>query len=172
MAPAPPRGVERKRPALCVQSSSVDEIGLRSGGPEEGGREMNCGYRLLAAALAVTAIFPCSVDTTPSFRPLHVPEKFDSAFVRGNLGIIPSTLSDKYKLIAWRYLAGLPLDKEEQEAVLAPSTVDASFQPVEDWRRACQGTNCSLVFPSTEKASRLTQGTFYINCLPDAFVTA
>ena len=133
---------------------------------------MNSGCRLLAAALMVASIFPCSIDTRPSFLPQHVPEKFDSAFVRGNLGIIPSTLSEKYKLIAWLYLAGLPLDKEEQDAVLAPSTVDASFQPIEDWRRACQGTSCSLLFPSTGKASRLTQGTFYINCLPDAFATA
>ncbi len=133
---------------------------------------MNSAYRLAAAASIVFAIFPCAVDTSPSFRPIHLPEKFDTAFVRGKLGIIPATLDEKYKLIAWRYLAGLPLDKSEQEALLAQPTGDASFQATEQWRTARQLMGASNNFFNTGKASRLEPGAYYVNCLPDAFITA
>ena len=73
--------------------------------------------RVLVAFLAVSAIFPCAIDTSPEFVPVHRPEKIDTAFVGGRLGIIPPTLSPVYQLIAWRYLAGMPLNAEEQRAV-------------------------------------------------------
>lgn len=119
---------------------------------------MNSGCRLLAAALMVASIFPCSIDTRPSFLPQHVPEKFDSAFVRGELGIIPSTLSERYKLIAWRYLAGLPLDQQEQEAILVRPTGDNSFEP-EAWGKVRQSAGLTNRFFNTGTASRLEPGT-------------
>jgi len=123
--------------------------------------EMKAACRFIAASLAVAAVFPCSVDTSPLFFPWHVPEKFDSAFVRGQLGIVPPTLSPRYKLIAWRYIAGLPLDPQEQAAVLPPPATISSRLPTYS-----QSTY------STGKASRAEQGAFYENCLPDAFSTA
>jgi TolA-binding protein len=133
--------------------------------------EMNSGWRLLAVGFLAATIFPCAVDTSPSFVPLHRPEKFDSAFVRGNLGIIPSTLSEKYKLIAWRYLAGLPLDKQEQAAVIVQPIRDNSLEP-EAWGRVRQSAGLTIRFFNTGKASRVEPGTYYVNCLPDAFTTA
>ena len=105
--------------------------------------------------------------------PLRRPEKFNEAFIRGKLGIIPSTLSGKYKLIAWRYLAGLPLDRQEQEAILAgEKRDDASYQATEQWLTARKLAGVTdNIFINTVKASDLEQCVFYVNCLADAFTT-
>lgn len=136
---------------------------------------MKSGYRLLAASLVISAIFPCAVDTSPEFIPQHVPEKPDTAFLRGALGIIPATLSDQYKLIAWRYLAGLPLTPGEQQA-FPPNRVnigssDDAFDSARKWQQARNG-GAGISFLNTDKASRIDKGGFYTNCMPDAFATA
>ena len=135
---------------------------------------MKRAYKLFAASLLVAAIFPCSIDTSPSFFPVRRPEKFDSTFLRGELGIIPSTLSSRYKLVAWRYLAGLPLDVREQKAILdREKREDTSYQAKEQWqtvRKLAGGSD--IYFFNTSKASRLDQGAYYDNCLADAFTTA
>ena len=126
-------------------------------------------YRVFAGSLAVWAVFPCAVDTSPAFIPQHVPEKFDAAFVRGELGIIPRTLSEKYKLIAWRYLAGLPLNAEEQQSLLPrpnPPYIDRSS----GWPDARDPNHRMFVF--AYRSSNLDKSVFYENCLPDAFLTA
>jgi TolA-binding protein len=133
--------------------------------------------RLLAASLVVSVLFPCAVDTSPRFVPRRIPEKFDTAFLRGELGIVPSTLSAKYKLIAWRYLAGLPLDRDEQESMmLHPAQLgDSSPAPMELWRKARNSLGAprpQFFYLITEKSSRVDQGTYYNNCLDGAFTSA
>jgi TolA-binding protein len=137
--------------------------------------EMRSGYRLLAGSLIVFAVFPCAVDTSPRFLPGYTPEKLDKAFVQGQLGILVPTLSEKYKLIAWRYLAGLPLNSDEQAAVLVPPPTDDpynEFGAIRGWRTASQALGAAAAPFYGGKASRLDRGVYYINCLPDAFTTA
>jgi TolA-binding protein len=135
---------------------------------------MKSGYRLLAASLVITAVFPCAIDTSPLFVPVRRPEKFDTAFLRGELGIIPATLSPKYKLIAWRYLSGLPLDGQEQAAILnvQNQTDHASYDATNAWEAARGSAGLAEIFFLRGKASRLDKGTYYENCLPDAFAVA
>jgi hypothetical protein len=124
---------------------------------------------LLTGSLVVTAMFPCAIDTNLAFLPIHVPEKFDPVFLRGGLGIIPLTLSEKYKLIAWRYLTGLALNAEEQQALL-PKPNAPYVDPSSGWPNARDPNHRTFV--NTYKSSSLDKSAFYENCLPDAFLTA
>ena len=135
---------------------------------------MKSGYRLAAAALAISAVFPCAVDTSPSFVPRRHPEKFDTTFLRGQLGIISPGLLPKYKLIAWRYLSGIPLDQDEQEAIATTVPLgNASAPALEQWRTAQSvGGALNPPYVYTGKSSRLDPNVYYDNCLPDAFSVA
>ncbi|HWE53076.1 MAG TPA: hypothetical protein VG273_25015, partial [Bryobacteraceae bacterium] len=133
---------------------------------------MKTGFRLAGAALFVSAIFPCAIDTSPLFVPRHRPEKLNSAFVRGKLGILTPTLSEEYKLIAWRYLSGLPLSQQEQVAALSPPGVDGSSKAIEQWRKARESAGLPVIYFGTAKVSRIAPGNFYDNCLDSAFTTA
>ena len=138
---------------------------------------MKSGYRLLAASLVVFAIFPCAIDSSPEFIPRAIPEKFDTAFVRGELGIIPPTLSSRYKLVAWRYLSGLPLDSSEQAAIpLKAKQAPGSGAKFDEWRKARTSTGSAaepgFFYINTSKSSHLKKGVYYENCLADAFTVA
>ncbi|HKD08494.1 MAG TPA: hypothetical protein VKB79_21515 [Bryobacteraceae bacterium] len=133
---------------------------------------MRVPYRLAAASFFVLAVMPCSFDTTPAFLPRHVPEKFEKSFLAGKLGIIPVTLSARYKVIAWRYLAGLPLSAEEQKAVLDGPGPDNSSASDNDWGQALETAGVKAPFVSLGKQSRLDQNVFYFNCSSGAFASA
>jgi len=120
----------------------------------------------------VLAVLPCSFDSRPEFLPRHAPEKFEKSFLAGKLGIIPVTLSARYKVIAWRYLAGLPLSAEEQKAILDGPPPDNSFASDNEWRQALETAGVKAPFVSTGKQSQLDRNVFYFNCLPGAFATA
>jgi hypothetical protein len=115
---------------------------------------------------------PCTFDSRPEFLPRHVPEKFEKSFLAGKLGIIPVTLSVRYKLIAWRYLSGLPLNAEEQKAVIDVPPLDNAFASANEWRQAlgAAGFNNQVLYFG--KQSRFDQNVFYENCLSGAFATA
>ncbi|MDE3195085.1 MAG: hypothetical protein KGN84_01990 [Acidobacteriota bacterium] len=133
---------------------------------------MKSRYRLALGLVAGSILFPCSFDTTPLFIPVHVPEKVAAAFVNGRLGIIVPTLSPRYKLIAWRYLSGLPLDQSQRDAIVRSVPADEHFRAPQRWREARKpyGPSAGYFFP--DKQSRLSAGTYYEDCLPDAFNTA
>jgi hypothetical protein len=135
---------------------------------------MKFPYRLLAASFVALGLFPCAVDTSPEFTPTRRPEKFSTAFVRGELGIIPASLSARYKLIAWRYLSGLPLHPDEQASiVLNPTAGNGSNGGPEVWSRARKSLGMpDQYFLNTAKSSRLQPGVYYDNCLGDAFTIA
>ena len=135
---------------------------------------MNSAYRLAFAALLVSVVFPCAIDNSPRFLPRHNPENIGAEFLEGHLGILTPELHEQYKVIAWRYLSGLPLSSQDQQS-FAPAQYDPNSYnstPIGQWDAIAQAAGSQFHFYGSEKASRVAKGVFYENCLPDAYATA
>ncbi len=125
-------------------------------------------FRVFAIGLVLAAaVFPCAIDDSPRFVPGRIPEKVDARFVRGELGILTPDLGARYQLIAWRYLAGMPLSSDEQ-AALVTKPADTADAALNQWQTATSNTR----FLDRSKSSRVAPNEYYVNCLDDAFLTA
>ena len=122
------------------------------------------------------------------------PDQPLQGFVEGRLGVLQATYARTYLIVAYRYLAGLPLEPVEQQAALRvicerqpalvcgrpePRAKDASArtavpEAIERWyaaRRAAlgAGTTDPKYGPGSVVEGQDESG---INCLDDAFLTA
>jgi hypothetical protein len=88
-------------------------------------QSLRIGALALAAALALSIV---TVPDAPACGPpLPVtyfsytkhPDFSLDAFARGGLGVLRPTYARSYLLVAYRYLAGVPLDAAEQRAAVA-----------------------------------------------------
>jgi hypothetical protein len=127
---------------------------------------MKRSHLLFLAAASAAILFPCAVDDSPRFVPHFHPEQVNSRFLQGQLGLLGPTLSDRYLVIAWRYLSGHPLTPEEQAALAKPHT-DRLDPAMVQWEQTAHPKMLIVM-----KVSRVAQNAFYLNCLPDAFATA
>jgi hypothetical protein len=125
-------------------------------------------------------LFPCSFDMSPRFVVRTRPERPRKAFLAGRPGILTPSLEKRYKLIAWRYLSGLPLNSAEQKAfvpVKSGNRGNGATGLWEQWRaarNAVDGTDPadSSAFFTGFRQSRISPETWYENCLNDAIATA
>lgn len=115
-------------------------------------------------------------------------------FLRGDLGVLQPTYARSYLYVAYRHLAGMGFDPEQQKVVLAlwnerlgvrdSSAAEKRGQEV-DWVQNWLNTRAKVlgirrtyeldsyreaVFYSSERKSNVYVG--YYNCLPDAFLNA
>lgn len=98
-------------------------------------------------------------------------------FVRGDLGVLQRTYARSYLYVAYRYLTGIGLDKEEQQAVHALWKERLEWQgDQEQWIRNWYAARFRV--PGTGPGSikgtdrKLTAYQWYGNCLDDAFRSA
>jgi hypothetical protein len=147
---------------------------------------MNRAAAISAGICSATLLFACAIDIGPFFKPGESPEN-ETAFRKGQLGLITPALNKADELIAFRYLSGLTLDDANAiNAERRPSDTsgDAGTRGigVQTWMKA-RGAVASfsspifVAMPSIgfnnfrrwESSSRYVS---YPNCLDDAFVTA
>jgi len=127
--------------------------------------------------LAATLLFPCSPDTSPSFKPAQNDEEIVD-FEHGKPGLITPEFSKTDELVAYRYLSGLTLDATAANLGRKPSvqaTVTDDDSAIGAWRRA--RVTVPPAPPSNRyfgpyRMSRVSKNVYYLNCLDDSFVTA
>lgn len=150
--------------------------------------------KLARAALSIlmaSALFP---HARPAFgcgpfvaRAVFVYEKHPdlplAPFAAGNLGVLEPSYARSYLVVAYRYLTGIGLDKEEQASALA--VWDARLKryweganeqdPMKMWGEAVGKVSASTTKPNYEVyRSETSKDTYitYLNCPPDAFKNA
>jgi len=145
---------------------------------------------LLSAVLAVAA-GPAARACGPFFaQPVFTfdrhPDLPMTRFAAGSLGALQPEYARSYLLVAYRWLAGAPLDGPEQQAALAlwaqrlgyhPDSVpfSGSSPAVEAWlaaRSAVPGTSPVADITVDREVPGTEYWSTYLNCPEDAFVTA
>jgi tetratricopeptide (TPR) repeat protein len=140
---------------------------------------------LVLAFLTVALAGPREAESCGPFLPMaqftYVSQPPQGVFAHGQLGILLPSYHRRYLVIAYRYLTGVPLTKEEvaefdlQPAVDADKASPLPPTPVEQWLAARKQVP-GLPAPKTLSLDRLgqppNQFESYQNCLDDAFVNA
>jgi len=101
-------------------------------------------------------------------------------FAKGRLGILKPTYAASYLLVAYRYLAGIPLDEEEQQAMVGLwkgrfFEDQRTRPPVWEWlamREKVPGSQKFQYLDATRSEQRGGHFLWYLNCTDDAFITA
>ena len=133
-----------------------------------------------AAIFSAAMVFACAIDIGPFFQPGAYPED-ETAFRRGQLGLLTPALNTADELIAFRYLSGLTLDADAMNAGLKPTIVPSDAYYGNDlalkaWREArehIRGPSMPpIVFSPFRTRLSSSYYVFYRNCLDDAFETA
>jgi len=116
---------------------------------------------------------------TAAFSFWTVPEDAQGRFARGQLGIVQPGFPRFYLIIAYRYLAGIGLNAEEQAALFAPEVYQTpeAQQPeaVAAWKKARAKVAGDAAQPDIGLFKSLSGDGYYItylNCGEDAFRNA
>ncbi|MBV9302905.1 MAG: hypothetical protein JOY62_04410 [Acidobacteriaceae bacterium] len=132
---------------------------------------------IFASVCTAAIVFACGIDVGPFFEPDDFPED-ETAFRRGNLGLLTPALNKTDELIAFRYLSGLTF--ENPDAITdpqRPSTPGGEENElgINVWMKARKEVS-DLPAPgyiSTYRTNRLSgEYVYYENCLDDSFITA
>lgn len=116
---------------------------------------------------------------TAAFSFWTVPEDAQGRFARGQLGIIQPGFPRFYLIIAYRYLAGVGLNAEEQAALFAPEVYQTpearQTGAVDQWKKGRASVAGSAAQPDIGLFKSLSGDGYYItylNCGDDAFRNA
>jgi len=117
---------------------------------------------------------------TAAFSFWRVPEDAQGQFARGRMGIIQPGFPRIYLIVAYRYLAGIGLNSEEQVALFRAEnyqTPEMVQQPdaVEQWKKARAGVTGKGAQPEINLFKALSGDGYYLNyfnCGEDAFRNA
>src|SRR5271165_4760062 len=139
---------------------------------------------MLALLLTPANIFSCGpFFSEPVFTEREGPDQPLALFVQGRLGIVLPSYDRQYLVVAYRYLAGPPLSKAEQDTlaqawapkVTAPGQPSPDEIPVTKWqeaRTAALGLS-QVVNQDINRFRWLSNGwQQYPNCGDDAFLNA
>ena len=131
--------------------------------------------------IAPRFLYPCGpVFYSPVFVSEQQPDQAD-AYVSGRLGVPLRTYRGVYAYIAYRYFSGQPLTAVEQKLVLTPPASVNSWGvgfggDAEDDLKPWLGARAMVPgTPPSPKISMWKQAgeyDYFLNCAPDAFVTA
>lgn len=166
----------RYRSRVFIQPARLDTGRLCFGAAAHSRLEMKRAAAVFAAICSAAVVFACAIDIGPFFKPGEYPED-QSAFRRGQVGLITPDLNKADELIAFRYLSGLTLDDPDAIHVgREPSITNAevSATGMQAWFKARQDVSGlpRAGYFSPYRSSRSSPYVFYLNCLDDAFVMA
>lgn len=111
--------------------------------------------RRLGSILCLLVLFtvakPCG-PFVPTFNlvVLRVPDGDRSDWVSGRLGLLQPMLPTADLVVAWRWLAGVGLNAEEQKAILPPVGA-AQISGAEAWKRAVAAAGAPMVEPKLSR---------------------
>lgn len=144
----------------------------------------NSALALLTVTLLVSQMMPaqaCSFSVDPYFTYTNHPDFPLKRYAAGNLGVIQSGYARSYLLVAYRYLAGLPLSAEEQDAMVTlwdNRLLSSSYGCQVDtsaWlnaRKTIPGTSKIDSIDTEKSISAEEDWQTYCNCQTPAFVYA
>jgi len=134
---------------------------------------------LLVALVAVGAVFtwPCGPFLPElEYAPKHGPVKAEEPtvrFDRGDLGVVRPEFYRKNLVVAYRYLAGVPLTETEVRAI-QPREPAPDTRPVQKWLEARKTVPGATEVQNIDAYKQVQGRDFQMfqNCLDTAFDTA